>query len=128
YMTALLAHFAQRVVALEIVPELATLARNNLRNAGVQNAEVRQADGASASPAEGTYDAILLTGSVAQIPANLLNLLKIGGRLAAIVGDEPVMRATTVTRTGEASFHTVTGWDTLAPRLVNFPELPRFTL
>ncbi|MFZ3128688.1 MAG: protein-L-isoaspartate O-methyltransferase [Rhodoferax sp.] len=122
YMAALLAHRAHRVVSLEIVPELAKMARDNLRNAGVQNAEVRQADGADPVAAEGTYDAILLSGSVAEVPHTLLSLLKVGGRLAAIVGEEPVMRATFVTRTSDTAFRTVQTWDTCAPRLQHFPE------
>ncbi|MFZ3220996.1 MAG: protein-L-isoaspartate O-methyltransferase [Rhodoferax sp.] len=122
YMAALLAHRAHRVVSLEIVPELAKMARDNLRNAGVQNAEVRLADGADPVAAEGTYDAILLSGSVAEVPHTLLSLLKVGGRLAAIVGEEPVMRATFVTRTSDTAFRTVQTWDTCAPRLQHFPE------
>lgn len=126
YMAALLAHRAHRVVSLEIVPELAKMARDNLRNAGVQNAEVRLADGADPVPAEGSYDVILLSGSVAEVPHTLLSLLKVGGRLAAIVGEEPVMRATFVTRTSDTAFRTVQSWDTCAPRLQNFPEPSRF--
>lgn len=126
YMAALLAHKALRVVSLEINPALAKMARDNLRNAGIQNAEVRLADGAEPVPAEGSYEAILLSGSVAEVPHNLLALLKVGGRLAAIVGDEPVMRATIVTRTSDTNFRTVQSWDTVAPRLQNFPEPSRF--
>jgi len=108
-------------------PELATMARNNLRNAGIQNAEVRQADGASVAPAEGTYDVIVLSGSVTEVPQSLLALLKVGGRLAAIVGDEPVMRATFVTRTSATNFTTRHPWDCNAPRLQNFPEPSTFS-
>ena len=126
YMAALLARKAHRVVSLEINPALAKMARDNLRNAGIQNAEVRLADGAEPVPAEGSYEAILLSGSVAEVPHNLLALLKVGGRLAAIVGDEPVMRATIVTRTSDTNFRTVQSWDTVAPRLQNFPEPSRF--
>jgi protein-L-isoaspartate(D-aspartate) O-methyltransferase len=126
YMAALLAHKAHRVVSLEINPALAKMARDNLRNAGIQNAEVRLADGAEPTPAEGSYEAILLSGSVAEVPHNLLALLKVGGRLAAIVGDEPVMHATMVTRTSDTNFRTVQSWDTVAPRLQNFPEPSRF--
>lgn len=126
YMAALLAHKAHRVVSLEINPALAKMARDNLRNAGIQNAEVRLADGAEPVPAEGSYEAILLSGSVVEVPHNLLALLKVGGRLAAIVGDEPVMRATIVTRTSDTNFRTVQSWDTVAPRLQNFPEPSRF--
>lgn len=126
YMAALLAHRAQRVISLEINPELAEMARTNLHKAGIHNAEVRQFDGAKGAPAEGPFDVIMLSGSVAEVPQTLLAHLKVGGRLVAIVGDEPVMRATIVTRTGEASFKTSQPWDTVAPRLLNFPEPSHF--
>lgn len=126
YMAALLARKARNVLSLEIVPELADMARANLRNAGVQNVEVNLADGAQAKLADGPFDVIVLSGSVAEVPHNLLQMLKVGGRLGGIVGDEPVMRATIVTRNSETEFSTVQSWDTLAPRLQNFPEPSRF--
>ena len=121
YLTALLAHQAQRVIALEIQPELAAMARANLQKAGIHNAEVRQFDGAVGAAAEGPFDVIVLGGCVAEVPQNLLAQLKVGGRLLAIVGQEPVMRATIVTRTGEAEFSTRQPWDSAAPTLLNFP-------
>ncbi len=127
YMAALLAHRAQRVISLEIEPELVEMARANLQKGGIHNAEVRLGDGSKGAPVEGPFDVILLSGSVAEIPHNLLASLKIGGRLGAIVGDEPVMRATFVTRTSETGFSTIEPWDTVAPRLLNFPEPSRFT-
>ena len=130
YMAALLASLAQRVVSIEIDPVLAGTARENLRNAGIANVEIKQADAAAqgfaACKVNGPFDAILLSGSVAEIPPALLALLAPGGRLAAIVGFEPVMRATIVTRIGDASFQTLQPWDTVAPRLLNFPEPSRF--
>lgn len=126
YMAALLGKMAQRVVSMEISPELAVRARDNLRNAGIQNVEVRQGDGSKVTAADGSFDAIVLSGSVADAPASLLKLLKAGGRLAAIVGEEPVMRCTVVTKTGDDQYSTVQTWDTVAPRLQNFPEPSRF--
>ena len=130
HMAALLASLAQRVVSIEIDEALARQARENLQKAGITNAEVRCADAAAngfaACSAHGPYDAIVLSGSVAEIPPALLALLAPGGRLAAIVGFEPMMRATIVTRTGDASFQTAQPWDTVAPRLRNFPEPSRF--
>ncbi len=126
FMAALLAHRAERVISLEIIPELAQMARTNLQKAGVNNAQVRELDGAKGAPAESPFDVILLSGSVAQVPKNLLQHLKVGGRLITVVGDEPVMRATVVTRTGEASFTTQQPWDTVVPRLVHFPEPSHF--
>ncbi len=130
YMAALLASLAQRVVTVEIDSHLAQRARDNLKQAGISNAEVRSADAAAnqfaACTAEGPFDAIVLSSSVAEIPPALLALLAHGGRLVAIVGHEPVMRATIVTRVADASFQTTQPWDTLAPRLLNFPEASRF--
>ena len=126
YMAALLAHRAQRVISLEINEELAQMARANLQKAGIHNADVRHADGASYTAVEGPFDVIVLSGSVAEVPKSLLAQLKVGGRLGAIVGSEPVMRATIVTRSGEADFSTIRPWDTMAPRLQNFPEPSNF--
>ena len=126
FMAALLAHRAQRVISLEINPELAALARANLQQAGIHNAEVREADGARDLQADGPFDVIVLSGSVAEVPASLLNQLKVGGRLFAITGQEPVMRATLITRNSDKSFTTVQPWDTNTARLQNFPEPSRF--
>jgi protein-L-isoaspartate(D-aspartate) O-methyltransferase len=126
YMAALLAARAESVVTLEIEPALARMARENLARAGVMNAQVLEADGAQALPAPGPFDVIVLSGSVAQVPQTLLSQLRVGGRLVAIVGSEPVMRATRVTRTGETTWTTEQRWDTLAPRLQHFPEPSRF--
>ena len=126
YMAALLAARAERVVSLEINPELAEMARENLRDAGVQNADVRLGDGARDAIPDGPFDVIVLSGSVAEVPTALLSLLKDGGRLGAIVGNDPVMRFTLTRRTGDR-FETTSPWDTIAPRLVGFPEPSGFT-
>ncbi len=126
HMAALLARRAQSVLTLELEPELAEFARANLRRAGIYNVEVRQADGSVGVEAEAPFDVILLSGSVAQLPQHLLAQLKSGGRLAAIVGEQPVMCATLVQRLGDAEFRTRQLWDTVADRLRNFPEPSRF--
>ena len=126
YMAALLASRAERVVSLEINPTLASMAHDNLRNAGVANADVRQADGARDPIPDGPFDVIVLSGSVVDVPSHLLALLRDGGRLGAIVGSDPVMRFTVVRRTGDR-FETTSPWDTIAPRLVHFPEPSGFT-
>ena len=126
FMAALLGHRAQRVLSLEIDTELAATARANLQRAGVLNVEVREADGARADlSSDGPFDVIVLSGSVAELPDALLALLKPGGRLMGIVGDEPVMRATLVQHAGNGLISTQP-WDTNAPRLLNFPEPARF--
>jgi protein-L-isoaspartate(D-aspartate) O-methyltransferase len=131
YMAALLAHRAQRVLTLEIVPELAQIARENLQKAGIHNCEVRTADGSKDLSADGPFDVIVLSGSVAHIPASLLTQLKSGGRLVAVVGQTPMMRATFITKPVQAAATdgtvTTQPWDTVAPRLLGFAEDSKFS-
>jgi protein-L-isoaspartate(D-aspartate) O-methyltransferase len=126
YLSALLAGRAQRVISLETQAELAHTARANLQRAGVTNVDVRVADGSQGRVAEAPFDAIVLGGSVAEVPQAMLQQLKVGGRLIAIVGTDPVMCATLFTRTADASWHSQALWDTTAPRLQGFPEPTRF--
>ena len=126
FMAALLAHRAQHVTTLESDPELAELARTNLRRAGILNATVVTADGSQGHAAEGPYDAIVLSGSVAEVPTALLAQLKVGGRLAAIVGQLPVMRAVLLERSGEQGVERRVLFDTVAQRLRGFGEPTRF--
>jgi len=122
FMAALLAHRAAKVLTLEIDATLAARATETLRRNGVKNVEVRHADGAKPLPSGPTFDVIVLSGSVARVPQNLMGSLNIGGRLVAIVGGEPMMRAHFVTRVSEGKWETTQPWDTIAPRLLNFPE------
>ena len=126
YMAALLGRRAAHVLTLEIEHELASQARKNLATENVSNVEVRQADGANGAAAEGPFDVIVLSGSVAEVPQALLAQLKVGGRLAAIVGQEPMMRATFITRNSDTAWTTAEPWDTVAPRLVHFAEHSHF--
>lgn len=126
FMAALLGQRARQVLTLEIDADLALQARQRLEASGATNVMVRTADGAQGAAADGPFDVIVLSGSVAEVPAALLALLKDGGRLGAIVGGEPVMRFTLTRRTGDR-FETTAPWDTIAPRLVNFPEPSGFT-
>ena len=130
YLAAMLGKQARSVRSIEIDGALAAQARNNLQRVGITNVDVVHADAAAegfkACEAQAPYDLILLSGSVAEVPADLLALLKVGGRLLGIVGDEPVMRATLVTRATDTAFTTEQPWDYTAPRLLHFPHPDRF--
>ena len=129
FMAALLAHRAMRVLTLECRPALAQAAREHLRASGIANVkviDVTAADGARGLPGEAPFDVILLSGSVPEVPRALLQQLKVGGRLATVVGDEPVMRARLYTRVGEAAWSETDLFDTVAPRLEGFAEPTRF--
>jgi protein-L-isoaspartate(D-aspartate) O-methyltransferase len=126
YLTALLAKRAQRVISLEINMQLAGQARANLQQANINNAEIRVADGSEGAKADGPFDAIVLGGSVSEVPSTLLEQLKVGGRLIAIVGDDPILSATLFTRTSETQWSQKSLWEGYAARLQGFAEPSRF--
>ena len=124
YLTALLASLSSKVVSLECHADLFALAQTQLQSAGLRNVELRQSNGVpqNLSPA----DAIVLTGSVAQVPEELLKLLKPGARLIAVVGEEPMMQATRFTRGSHGDIHSQVLWDVVLPRLHGFAQTPAF--
>jgi protein-L-isoaspartate(D-aspartate) O-methyltransferase len=127
YLAALLADRSHHVVSLEINPELHARALTNLQGAGISNVDLRMADGSAGASDVGPFDAIVLGGSVYEVPQALLDQLKVGGRLIAIVGEEPVMQATLYTRTSASAWDHKALWDTTAPRLLGFKQPSRFT-
>jgi len=129
YMAALLAHRATHVTTVEILPELQALAIANLANAGVRNVTVELGDAALGWPSgatEAKYDVLVISASTPVIPDNVLQQVHIGGRIAAIVGDAPVMSAQIITRTGPAEWRTEKLFETNVKPLCNAAHPPRF--
>lgn len=86
YVSALLAHLAGSVVALESDAALAAQARANLEAIGLGNVSVVEGDLAEGCPSEAPFDVIFVNGAVETIPDALFSQLKQGGRLVAVVG------------------------------------------
>ena len=126
YMAALLGARSDHVYSVEIEPELAARARANLLRQDADNVTVIEGDGVRGWPAQAPYDAIVLSGSVADIPEALLQQLKVGGRLMAVVGEAPLMQARLVTCVAEGQFQSVNLFETSIPRLRNVPERATF--
>ncbi|GJI97804.1 methyltransferase domain-containing protein [Rugamonas sp. FT107W] len=112
YMAALLAHKGRHVTAVEVSPELKALAEKNLADNGVTNVTVELGNGAQGWSKGAPWDVIVVTGSLPVLPEALLQQLKVGGRLAAIIGQSPAMKAQLITRTGEAGYDTRTLFET----------------
>ena len=127
YLAALLAAHAAHVTTLEIVPELADMARANLKRAQVDNVTVETANGAGGLSAKAPFDVIVISASVPAVPQELLAQLKVGGRLFAIVGQEPVMEAQLITREGESAFSTETLFETVTAPLSALAPVQKFT-
>ena len=117
YMAALLAARAEHVITIESRPELAAFARENLERAGVTNVTVEVGDGANGWTQRAPYDAIVVSGSLPVLPSALLKQLRVGGRLAVIVGEAPVMEAQLITCSTEGVYNTVNLFETVVPAL-----------
>ena len=127
YMAALLAARAEHVVTVESRPELAEMARANLARAGVANVSVELGDGSAGWPQQGAYDVIVVSASVPVLPEEMLKQLRLGGRLAIVVGEAPVMEAQLVTCTAEGVFNTVNLFETVIPALDGVPAKDSFS-
>jgi protein-L-isoaspartate(D-aspartate) O-methyltransferase len=99
YLTALLASSAAEVVSVEIDAAMADAARRKLARKGFDNVRVDCAD-AARGYGEDAYDVIVLTGSTPILPERFVEQLRPGGRLFAVVGEPPVMKARLIRFTG----------------------------
>jgi protein-L-isoaspartate(D-aspartate) O-methyltransferase len=119
YMAALAAHKAQHVLTIEIDERLHRFGSANLLRTGVRNTTVELGDGARGWSAKAPYDVTIVSGSLPALPQELLDQLKIGGRLAAIVGNPPVMSAQIVTRVSDSGYETLKIFETRVKALRN---------
>ena len=114
YMTALLADLSGNVISLDTTDSVQPGIRENLENVQFETGSVL--DGWQD---KGSFDVIVLNGSVQSVPANLLERLNPGGRLFAVVGEQPVMSATLIIRGTDRSQVEEVLFETSLPRLVS---------
>lgn len=86
YQTAMLARLSRRVYTIEKLSELSAGAREVLRKLAIDNVEFRVGDGSCGWPEPRSFDRIILTAAVPDIPKPLADQLAEGGRLVAPVG------------------------------------------
>jgi protein-L-isoaspartate(D-aspartate) O-methyltransferase len=126
YLAALLAHKGRHVTAVEISPELKALAEANLARAGVSNVTVELGNGAEGWAQGAPFDVIVISGSLPVLPDAFLKQVKVGGRIAAIVGEAPVMSCNIITRVADAAYDTVKVFETNVKPLAGAPVPSHF--
>jgi protein-L-isoaspartate(D-aspartate) O-methyltransferase len=125
YLTALISRLAGHVTSVELVQELSARAARSLTSHHFDNITLEVGDASSGWGNE-KYDAIVLTGSVPMPPQSFYDMLNVGGRLFAIVGDAPAMKAMLVTCVAAGVFETTTLFETSVEPLSNAPQPERF--
>ena len=126
FLTACLARLADSVVSIDIFDDLSSAAAGNLEDAGIGSAELLVMDAMTELP-EGQFDAIAVTGSVAELDTRFSDLLSAGGRLFVIVGEAPIMQARLITRQAEGSLSTEVLFETGIRPLVHAERDSGFT-
>jgi len=125
YSAAVLAPLAKTVIALESDGRLAAQARQNLAALAAANVTLVEGSLPDGCATEAPYDAIVLEGSVSAPPASLLDQLKDGGRLVAVIRKDGLGKATIWRRLGR-SLDQWTAFDADAPPLPGFEPAPAF--
>ncbi|MGV8713406.1 MAG: protein-L-isoaspartate O-methyltransferase family protein [Nitrosomonas sp.] len=126
YLTALLAGKGAHVYSVEIVPELKTMAENNLKAHDITNVTIEQGDAAQGWSKHGPYDVIVLTASTPVLPEAFLQSLNPGGRLFAIVGEDPAMEASLITCVAPGEYTTKKLFETSTIPLINALQPTKF--
>ncbi|WP_323139878.1 protein-L-isoaspartate O-methyltransferase family protein [Massilia phyllosphaerae] len=126
YMAALLAHRGAKVTSVEINPDNRVLAQKNLAKSGIQNVTVEEGNGALGWDKGAPYDVIVISGALEVLPEAILQQVKVGGRIAAITGQPPVMEFSIITRTGETSWNPVKVFETNIRYLAGAPVPSHF--
>lgn len=86
YQAAVLAEMAKEVYTIEILEPLADSARLRLNELGYDNITVKFGDGYKGWTEHAPFDAIIVTAAPPSVPEDLLDQLKIGGRMVVPVG------------------------------------------
>jgi protein-L-isoaspartate(D-aspartate) O-methyltransferase len=100
YQTVVLSQIAQRVFAIERVPQLCEEAQDRLTKLGITNVNLKCADGTVGWEVYAPFDGILVAAGSPDVPTPLVYQLKVGGHLVIPIGeDQKSQRLVRITRT-----------------------------
>lgn len=126
WVTALLAQLGGTVHSVDIREEFTKGAKQALDGMNVHNVRLETRDAATLDGFSEEYDCIAVTGSMPVLHDSFRRKLKIGGRLFAIIGNEPIMEAQLHTRVSEDDWAKISLFDTDLPALINAWNPKRF--
>jgi protein-L-isoaspartate(D-aspartate) O-methyltransferase len=117
YMTALLNDLAGNVTSLDNADHVQDAAKKQLAGVSLEKGNANEG-----WQERGVFDVIVLNGSVQELPEGLLDILAPGGRMFVVIGEEPAMAATLITRSESGLESRVQLFETSLPRVVAAEE------
>lgn len=122
YFTALLAKSAKHVYSVDCFESFTLEAIEKLKAHHIFNVTLSHANAENGCSNNAPYDAIIVTGSMNELPEKLKQQVNVGGRIIAIIGEKPIMTAYCFTRVSKSDWLTHSLFETVAPKLLNTPE------
>jgi len=127
YLTACLAKLASYVYSVDINADFIPEAQKNLTSLGIDNVTLQTGDAAKGWAERPQYDAIVITGSMPEVPQAYKDSLEIGGRLFVVSGQSPAMHAKLITRVSSTNWSEENILETDLPALENSQPEPEFS-
>ena len=98
YLTACLAKLGRHVDTIDINEELSETAKNTIKALGINNVNFTADDANQPWGHKRSYDVIVISAAMKNIPEDYKKILKPGGRMFVVTGEAPAMKAYRVTR------------------------------
>jgi protein-L-isoaspartate(D-aspartate) O-methyltransferase len=105
YQTAVLARLASKVYTVERLEGLSRFAQGILGELGVDNVEFHVGDGTLGWPVPRTFERIMVTAAVQEVPGPLLDQLNLDGLLIVPVGSASVQTLVLYRKTQTGTVH-----------------------
>jgi len=127
YTSAVLAQLASSVVGVESDGGLVNRADEIFAKLDIPNAAVIKGKPQDGAPSEAPFDVIIIGAAVDEVPKKLLEQLRDGGKLVALIGTGASASAVAYTKS-EAGIAQVSSFNACLPRLAEFSRPHRFAL
>ena len=107
YQAAVLAHVTSHVYTIEIVEDLARMARKNLEGQGYEGVQARAGDGYGGWAEHAPFDGIIVTCAPGRLPPALWEQLRPGGRIVIPIGPaDRIQRLVVISKTADGQRRT----------------------
>ncbi|MCX7514447.1 protein-L-isoaspartate O-methyltransferase family protein [Frateuria hangzhouensis] len=126
FLAACMAQLCAHVTSIDLQADFTAAARARLDAAGVANVDLVTGDAINGWQPQESFEAIVVTGAVWQVPPRFLGWLKPGGRLLAIRGESPAQQAVLLTQAGAGGFREEYLFETDLPYMAHAEPPRRF--